>query len=752
MSEMRLTWIVSGVLLLFGAYIGWAYFGNQPVPNSDYPAFGQVAREIWGLDRPSSYKRLPGLGTLHLLFSGVMPEPYQKLRGAWLVNCILYALSTVFLFQIAHLVLGNLSGAAACALIASMNPYVLRMLVDPIAESAMIFFGLLSCWLILKRSQWAYLAGFCFSMIRYEGAGMIVVALIADLLLRPELRQRFIALGLSMLSIMPMILWMLNSTLRKRQVEHGLLISLAVVAGVLLLGGVLWMMRRKPLIGMVIAWVLTTAILLVSGGLSPWTILSAILLAGAFYLLGREDRLRYFAWACAVMAVISQPIAFCGLAILVLYEGLSRALAWQRLAALSLLIITAGLCVTVFKARFADTISSLPYGHQFTAGYKENWNQWTYSKLLTQTTIEPALRRPEEINGLYRQMLPIREVEYSFRLPAEQRSTFLKQFPPEQVQQAFEILQARHRLTNILKVAGWVLIATSLVYACIRRDWRLLIPAIFLIGYVFAHSQRLHSQHRYTVPVIWLTLLLCTYGLQAIWRIVNLKHWIPCIIEWGLRITVIVGSLVFVGLTLPAAFTDTAREMSIRTADFRVLPVTLSVTFVIAGSLIALRQRTTVLSSLATASICAVVLTSYHFTTIQSHMVGNGDNDKEFKLLADWYIENAAPGERMLTTMHGTLKTLLPDHTKAFHHVRNLTGVRNLERVADKAREANMTYLVWDSRIGLASQNSYYKIWGMEKIAPLSRGRSVGSFEFVETLRLNQRRYVHIYRILPRQE
>ena len=45
------------VLLAFGSYISIKFFGHQVVPNSDFPAFGQTAKQLLSFDKPGSFKR-----------------------------------------------------------------------------------------------------------------------------------------------------------------------------------------------------------------------------------------------------------------------------------------------------------------------------------------------------------------------------------------------------------------------------------------------------------------------------------------------------------------------------------------------------------------------------------------------------------------------------------------------------------------------------------------------------------------------
>ena len=61
-KERQLCMVTIVILLLFGIYLSVIYFGHQPVPNSDFPAFTRTAKEVLSFQRPTYFKRLPGLG------------------------------------------------------------------------------------------------------------------------------------------------------------------------------------------------------------------------------------------------------------------------------------------------------------------------------------------------------------------------------------------------------------------------------------------------------------------------------------------------------------------------------------------------------------------------------------------------------------------------------------------------------------------------------------------------------------------
>ncbi|MCP4709482.1 MAG: hypothetical protein GY869_12720, partial [Planctomycetes bacterium] len=70
------------------------------------------------------------------------------------------------------------------------------------------FFIVLSIFLILKRSRFRYLAAAITSIIRYDGAALILAALVMDLIESKSWRQRLKPVLWSALALIPMSLWL----------------------------------------------------------------------------------------------------------------------------------------------------------------------------------------------------------------------------------------------------------------------------------------------------------------------------------------------------------------------------------------------------------------------------------------------------------------------------------------------------------------------------------------------------------------
>ena len=147
---------------------------------------------------------------------------------------------------------------------------------------------------------------------------------------------------------------------------------------------------------------------------------------------------------------------------------------------------------------------------------------------------------------------------------------------------------------------------------------------------------------------------------------------------------------------------------------------------------------------LALSAVICLMVVSTHFTT--ARIIGNGSYDLEFKMLADWYIENTSGDEKLMTTMPHVVGIFAPKYKKFFTH----TGSIKTEDINEFTRmcyEKQITYIAWDSRLGFAPKDSYYKKWTLGKIAPLIRTADIEPYEFITQLKVSDRRYINVFRL-----
>jgi len=199
--------IVIVILLAFGTYHSILYWRHQVVPNSDFPAFVSVGHSLLSFELPGSFKRAPVLGLLQAALSHLVGGQHPDLTAGCLLNAILHPLNLLLLYILGRKLLGQ--AALWLAIIVAINPWNLSLLADPIAETTLLFFCLLTFYFMFRRSNWVYLFAAITTMARYEGAALILIAFVLDMIYRKTKKEKIQALAWSALAALPLAMWML---------------------------------------------------------------------------------------------------------------------------------------------------------------------------------------------------------------------------------------------------------------------------------------------------------------------------------------------------------------------------------------------------------------------------------------------------------------------------------------------------------------------------------------------------------------
>lgn len=207
------------ILTAVGIYQSFILFGHKVVPISDFPAFVQTGHEILSFKCPSDFKRGPVTGILQIFFGKLIGGQFPDLAGGWLLNSVLHPLNLVLLWLIGKRLIGRT--AVWFVMIASINPWTLYMLREPLAEIPLLFFILLTVYLICRNSRWAYLTASITTMVRYEGAALILAAFVMDMICRKTKKERITSFIYSALASVPLMLWLLGTFLRSEAMFTG---------------------------------------------------------------------------------------------------------------------------------------------------------------------------------------------------------------------------------------------------------------------------------------------------------------------------------------------------------------------------------------------------------------------------------------------------------------------------------------------------------------------------------------------------
>jgi hypothetical protein len=559
------------ILLGFGVYKSLALYGLFQVPNPDFPGFVQVGRQLLKFRIPTDFKRLPMVGILQVLLSKLMPGDQPVLTAGWVINAVFSALSVVLLWRVGKRIIGD--SAIWVTVLAMLNPWVLRSQVNPIAETSMIFFTLLTFFFMFQDSSWAYLFACFASMVRYECAALIPIAFIMDMIKRKGLKQRLMALLCFVLASVPMGLWMLGTKI-----------------------------------------------------------------------------------------------------------------AWQQPGAR--------------RAYIGDFTGSSHLGMK-------------YVQVLWDSTFKAMLQ-----------------------LPAAAKAMFVRTTSAE----AASIADSMNTLFTVVKVITAIAFIAAVVWGLYRRKWNFVALLLFFGIYVGIHAARKATHQRYCVPVIWLAILLCAYGLQVAWRTINIKNWMPKLAIIFLQAALFVGATVWLVMLIP--FMQKLAPMCVRGAYLPYAAAgALILVVIVRACLFKLKFLT---RDLALTALVCLLVAGFHFTT--ARVIDNGVYYVEFRHMLDWYQADAGPGEKLATRWTHVLKLMTK---KDARNIIELTTLKSdtFEGFIQNCYDNDITYVACNTRGSSGTKRGLQAV--REK---LLRPRSVGPFEFMRRIEISRDVWINIFRLHRPQE
>lgn len=301
------------------------------------------------------------------------------------------------------------------------------------------------------------------------------------------------------------------------------------------------------------------------------------------------------------------------------------------------------------------------------------------------------------------------------------------------------------RILVISRIAMVVALAGGLVWAIVRKRWDVLSLWLFAGLFFLLHASRSLTRPRYAVPGIWPVFMLFCWGLWSLWSMIHLKWKPPAVVG---QLAAAVAGIAFLfwalGLAEPIAKLVNQSRPSVY-VPFAALTAALMAA--------ALRLRTArfrgigvVILALGFSSLAAA---SNQFSLIRA--MGPGTLDKTFRDLAVWYVKNARPDEKLVTTLPHVVRLFVPEARRnGVVAMQNIPG-ETLEEFVENCIKRGVVYIAWDSRIGLSPQNAYYKRWKMERVAPLIRPANLGPLKFVTQIRNEDypNRWINLF-LLPR--
>ena len=204
------------LLMLCGCCLGYYthYFNYFFVPASDFLAFRASALHYLRLSLPDSFQRMPVYPLMVAIVSCFAPGDQPELLAAELIN-IFFSLSVLLLlYKVSTFYVGK--GAFFVVWLFALNSDTLYLTTQPLLEVVLVTFILLTIYLGVSNSRWAYAAAFVASVTRYEAIFLLPGLCIKDYLrekkLIPVLMRSFAASS-------GFIVWMILSIIHSEKVN-----------------------------------------------------------------------------------------------------------------------------------------------------------------------------------------------------------------------------------------------------------------------------------------------------------------------------------------------------------------------------------------------------------------------------------------------------------------------------------------------------------------------------------------------------
>lgn len=323
------------------------------------------------------------------------------------------------------------------------------------------------------------------------------------------------------------------------------------------------------------------------------------------------------------------------------------------------------------------------------------------------------------------------------QLPAWIKAIFVQRPSPDVLKSLQQTNELLFGVSKFFAAAGLIVAA---IHAIVKKNTKLLPLFVFLVCNLAVQMMRMISTPRYCYVLVPIVILLCCYGWQIILKFINRK--MPSAMSAILCGIAIIISVAWAFRFVPAL--DGVARISPVSGSLLTAGLVAIIVFAI-GSLL-LSKGKGALRIITMTALMSLMLMSNHF--ILSQAVGDGKKDAEFRMLAEWFAENAQPGEKLATSLPGVVKIFLPSRKKDVVHISYVGGEDANQFVADCYKK-KVKYIAWDSRVGLSPGYSYYKAWRIDRIAFLREPRNIGPYEFVAQQVQSNRRYINIFRLKP---
>jgi hypothetical protein len=281
------------------------------------------------------------------------------------------------------------------------------------------------------------------------------------------------------------------------------------------------------------------------------------------------------------------------------------------------------------------------------------------------------------------------------------------------------------------------------VYGLFKRRWEILVLLLFFAPYFAIHIKFPSPLLRYHMPIFWVALLICLFGSQSIWKLIDRDGRVPNSLVLLLQALITTTAAVWLALLIP--YLPRISSISPRSVLLPYVAMVL-VALIVVARLCIFRPRH-FLHQISILSVLCLVIVSNQF--MLAYTVGDGQKEKEFKQLGEWFAANAKPGEKLGVYMMGVVKIFAHKYAES---VVEPPKADNPSEFIESCYKQDITYIVWATREGLSTDHTGYRQLNLDKnLAALQTPKDVGCYKFVRQIG-SQRGFVNIFRLKDKGE
>lgn len=293
----------------------------------------------------------------------------------------------------------------------------------------------------------------------------------------------------------------------------------------------------------------------------------------------------------------------------------------------------------------------------------------------------------------------------------------------------------------IIRTIVFVSFSGGVFFAFLRRRIKVGLLMIFAVPYLFIHVVYLFMVNRFILPIGWIVLVISWFGIQQFWA-TFLKQRLPrLLVQLSVLVFLILSCYRIVDLI---AFFPAVAKLS--PASVAVTPVAAVVMILLLLVQWKWRRPRALTGSVTVAVLIFSQILSNQM--ILARHLGNGSNLAEFKILAEWYVRQARPGDRLGIYLHDLVGYFAQEGPGV---VVALPVSRDPVSFIEDCRGEGITYLAWAERDEKGNLPGYVDRGLKANLSPFKEPESFGPYKFVATLR-GGKGHINIFRLVNRSE